>query len=352
MRSRIAPSTVALARSDTLPSRLNRRAFAATLGVSVVATLTARAQSVPSPDVPFTSHPLLARASEELRQRNWGRLASLVRDLPPQSACVLLDDLGDATPIDLEIALLERHPVGRTIMGGLLVNWGWRFRGTGSGSTVRPTAFAEFQERLQAAKMQLAVALADDKDDGVAASFLIRTEKGLEDLPAIDSAFALLEQAERRPIAGYAGYADAISAKWYGSQERMRGFARQHVRSLPPSSHALIAQAHVESMFALARSSNPERASRAPSYLVDDFVRSELVDANNAFLAGPPDQDHHANRFAHGQFSYAFMAMGEHELARPHVQALGASPAGPWTLLPDPRLAWESLRRTLGLADL
>lgn len=333
-------------------SKLDRREFTLALGLAWTAPFLAKAQSQQAPVRPRATHPSLNDAMGHFSRQRWDRLASLVRSLYPQSACALIDDMGDATQIDARRDGLAREAMGATIAGGLLVSWGWRIRGGGFSSTVGASAFAEFQSRLQGAHDALNTALSGDANDGVAAAFLIRTEKGRQDLAAVDDAFRRFEQAARRPIAGYSGYADAISRKWYGSQERMLGFARQHQNSLPPSSRGLIPQAHNETMFSLANSSDVETAARAGSYLSDEFVHGEIIAANDAFHAVALDIDNFANRFAYGQFSYAFMQMGERELARPHVVGMGQSPAGPWALLPNPDQALQHLRQELGLADL
>src|SRR5262249_8619520 len=152
-----------------------------------------------------------------------------------------IDEMGDVTAIDAPIDGLAREAMGSTIAGGLFVNWGWRIRGSGYGAEVGQDAFSQFQSRLQRAQDALRQALSQDANDGTAASFLIRTEKGRQDLEAADDAFRRFEQCVRRPIAGYSNYADTISAKWYGSSERMLGFARQHRASLMPESQALVA---------------------------------------------------------------------------------------------------------------
>lgn len=331
---------------------VGRRGFAVGLGLCCAAPGSAAAQVRRGIDRTGSHHPLFGEAMDQFSHRRWRRLAASVRALPPQSAFVLIDEMGDATQIDASLDGLAREPMGATIAGGLLVNWGWRFRGTGYGSTVGPSAFTAFQGSLQRARDSLSAALASDADDGVAAAFLIRTEKGRQDLAAVDDAFHRLEGASRRPIAGYAGYADAISGKWYGSQQRMLGFARQHRNSLSPSSQGLIPQAHNETMFSLVRSSNAERAARSASYFSEDFVRGELIAANDAFHAVSPDIDHYANRFAYGEFSYAFMQMGERDLARPHVVGMGHAPAGPWALLSDADQVLQRLRLDLGVSDL
>jgi hypothetical protein len=337
---------------DLKMAKISRRDFAIGLTLPIAASFAANAQTSPSPEAYRTRHPALRQAVDHFTHRQWGYLARLVRALPPESACVLIDDIGDVTAIDATIDGLAREVMGGTIAGGLLVNWGWRIRGSGFGASVGQAAFSEFQRRLQGAREALNGALARDADDGIAAAFLIRTEKGRQDLEAADVAFQKFEQSTRRPIAGYSDYADAISAKWYGSSERMLGFARQHRASLTPESQGLIPQAHIEAMWSLARSSDAQSVASASSYFTGNFVRAEIMTANDAFHSASPDPDVYANRFAYGEFSFAFVQMGERDLARPHVAGMGSAPWGPWGLMPNADHVLQLLRQDLGLADL
>ncbi|HWA00642.1 MAG TPA: hypothetical protein VG841_10055 [Caulobacterales bacterium] len=305
----------------------------------------------PDPPRPEARHANADEALDALQRRRWRRVSDIVAGLPPDSASALLDDLSDMTEVNSHFDAIAGQRMGRTLLGALELGWGWRFRGHGWSSQVRPNAFAEFQTRLTRARDQLAAALVEDANDGVAASTLISVQLGLEDVDAIRTAFRSFEAASRKPVYGYSAYANAVSEKWFGSQQEMLIFARSHAASLPPASQALVAMAHTESMFRLAQSENPQVAATAENYLKEARVLHEIYRASNAFDALPPPTDRYRARFAWGHFSFAFYMAGEHNAARPYMQALGDVPAGAWTRFDDNQL-FEGARRELGLSTL
>lgn len=324
---------------------LNRRTFSLGLSAGLLVGSQARAQTVPGNDTRIGDHPNLAGALQYFNARNWRDLCNLVKALPPQSASSLIEYLGDISALDAPTIGLDREQGGATIAGGLFAKWAWRYRGSGPGATVTTDASVLFEQRLQTAKQDLESALAADPDDGVASAFLMRVHKGLGDLQGVDQAFHRFELARRPLIGGYAQYADAISGKWYGSQQRMLGFARQHKGSMLPQSQGLIAQAHNETMMAMG-------SEGGPNYFHADAVRAEIIAANDAFHAQPPDPDNFENRFAYGAFAFSFMEMNEPDLARPHVAGMGGTPADPWSRLTNGHEVLAQLRRALGLSDL
>lgn len=328
---------------------LTRRTLGLLAAASAVATPAfAQMPGAPPPDpAALLPHENLAEALELLTRRRWRPLMDLLRALPPQSAHALMGDLGEATEIDVNVSGLRDLSMGPTLIGSLQVDWGWRYRGHSFGSDVPEAAMLEFWTRLNLAKAQLERALATDPDDGVAAAVLIRTQKGLQDVAAIHAAFETFMRAGRKPVTGYADYADAIAAKWYGSNEQMTNFAREHAESLPPASHALVAQAHTETMFQWAR--DPRVGDNAPAFLMSEAVQTELQAANTAFQAASNAQDRYAALYAHAHFSYVFVMSNQPDLARPHVEAMGHQVSGPWARFDNPRAVVGEIRTLLGL---
>jgi len=329
---------------------LTRRRLAAALagaGVFAPRAAFAQAQAEPPGDPRLANHPRMAEALAHLRARRWRALAQIVRAQTPDGACVLLGNLGDQSEVDLDLVGLERQPMGRTIKGALLVDWGWRYRGSGMSSTVTDEMFNAFEARLTRARTELEAAVAQDGDDGVAFTFLIRLLKGLSQVPAMSAAWEAFQGAARKPIRAYSGYADALAAKWFGSHDFMVAFARLNQEALLPASRALVVQAYHEIIFSLMRGGD---AQAGFAFAMQPSVFDEVAAANEAFHAGPVTDDFYQRAFAHAQFSFFFSLVGMNDLARPHMVALGQWIGGPWTLFPDPPGLFERYRQTLGLS--
>lgn len=296
-----------------------RRAMLAFVGAVVARQASATAQSPTPPGDPrLNNHPYLPACLQHLNAKRWADLTTIVRNVTPDSACVLLDDLGDQSDVDLDLAGLTDNAMGETVAGALLVNWGWRYRGTGWARSVTNEMAQAFAERLRTARSHLEQANVADPNDGVAYSFLFQTLKGLSEVQAMATAWPSFQRAERKPIRAYVAFADALTPRWFGSEEYLVGFARTHQAALEPTSHALICYAANEMILSRLRSS----VQTAIEFASQAGVLGEVGAAHDAFLAGAPDQDLYRVRFAHGHFSFFFSLLGLHDLARPHLAGL------------------------------
>lgn len=325
---------------------LTRRSFA--VGVAACFTPSAWALPAPPPEDPrFNHHADLPNALTHLRSGRWNELAALVARLPPDSACVLLDDVGDQSEVDIDLGGLTGSPMSLTARGALLVGWGWRYRGRGTIGTVTDEMAQAFVERLQRARTDLEGAIAADPNDGVAYNFLIRTLKGLSAVEQFTPTWEAFLSAERKPVRAFAGMADALAAKWFGSDELMLGFARQQQRALEPVSHALICQVANEILLAHFRRSGLEAAV---NFAANQMVLGEVGAAHDAYRALPAPADFYQANFANGQFSFFFSFLGLADHARPYLQAMGQRITGPWTLFGEN--SFEMLERSRVAAGL
>jgi hypothetical protein len=295
-------------------------------------------------------HPGYAAATRWMDAGDWTSLASAVAALPPQSAFVLISELGDTRPFGGAFGALLDQPMGCTIAGGVEIGWAWRFRGAGTAETVTEAGARRSYERLRVARDYLDQAARRDKDDGVAHAFAIRAAKGLGDLSALAGARFDLLTAGRRPVAGLAGYIDAISPKWLGSEEECLSFARRFSRLAPRANCGLLPDAHFACFS--AREVEGLEPSEQAAYFVNAPVRTELMEANARFLDGLPDADPFADWYANAAFSFAFVMMEERALARQHLLAMGSYIGGPWGDYDDPRAAIARARSAVGLEAL
>ncbi len=328
-----------------------RRGFAALAGAGCLAPGLARAQAAvaePPGDPRLANHARLAPALEHLRARRWRELAALVQAEPPDSACVLLDDLGDQSEVDGDLSGLERVRFGRTVAGALYVNWGWRYRGTGMASTVSDAMNQAFEERLTRARQTLEGAIDRDAHDGVAYNFLIRALKGFAP-DALDSVWRDFESVRRKPVRAYAGMADALAAKWYGSHDEMLGFAYHYQDALAPGSYGLMPQACNEVVLALLRAQGSQAAM---GFASGPVVANAIAAANSAFDGGGASEDFYQRAYAHGQFAFYFYLVGAADFARPHLVALSDYLPAPWSWVYDFDDTQRIIREILNQRDI
>src|SRR6185436_6945465 len=89
--------------------------------------------------------------------------------------------------------------------------------------------------------------------------------------------------SRRKPVEGLAGYADAISAKWLGSETEALTFARRYADSAPAASFGLIADTHITSAVARSMSDDATVAASANGYFTQPSVVAEVVAAHEHF---------------------------------------------------------------------
>ncbi len=323
---------------------LNRRTFAFGLtaagagGVGVVAAQTVVEQFHPN-------HPAYAVALEFLASERWVDLVSQINALPPSTACVLLDDLGDGAPIGDNLNPLKRVRGGRGVAGAILTGWAWRHRGSGE-TIVDERAFARVLVDAAEALMR---AVRDDPNDGISAHYLFRCLKGAGERELLTGLLPTYLSAQRKPIQGLSGYADAISGKWLGSDEETLAFARSHATSALPGSFSVIPTAHVIVAVSRLMSGDPQVSQAAAGYFAQPDVAAEIIEAHDRFRVEAPDADEFAMRFAHGEFSYAFAQLRDLARMRDHLSEQGEFVSRSWQYLPNPHAAVRRVRAGLGL---
>lgn len=282
----------------------------------------------------FVDHPEASAALSLLQAKRWQDLSALVRSLGPDSAVVLLGDVTDLADVDSDVAGLGDVPMGHTMLGAFYVNWAWAYRGTGVGSTVVGDRLQAFVDRLGRARESLERAIDSDANDGVAYTFLIRTLQGQNAVPALDSLWGDFERVERqrKPIRAFVAMEDVLSAKWFGSDELMLGFARAQQRALEPASQALVCQVANEMLIARLRRGGVEDAV---NFAAQEGVLGEVGAASDAYLALPAPEDFYQANFANSQFSFFFAFLGLADHSRPYLQAMDRRLASPWTLFEE-----------------
>jgi len=322
--------------------QISRRAFSLSMAAATCCGAPARAAD-PEPFV--SSHPLYTASVDLLARERWSDLVSSVAALPPQSAFTLLTDLGDGSPLVGDLKGLARVNGGAGVAGAIQVGWAWRLRG----STEKVVDENGFARHLVAAGEMLIRAQQHDHNDGVTVGFLFRVLKGAGETEALHALLPAYLSAERRPVEGLAHYADAVSAKWLGSETEALTFARHYAGSAPAASFGLVPDTHITAAVARQMSDDASVKASAPAYFESPDVNTEILAANGRFLAAPVDADPFAAVLAHAQFSMAFLQMNDVEHTRQHLIAQGMSAVGPWRYLENPTAALARVRSALRL---
>lgn len=324
---------------------ITRRSVLAIAAATFTPGLSVAQTPEPAGDRSLNTHPDLAACLSHLQERRWRALSSVLASNTPDSACVLLNEMCDQAEVDTDLDGLDATPMGGTIAGALLVEWGWRYRGTGFANTVTEEMAGALATRLTRARQYLTAAITTDANNGVAYNFLFTALKGMSEVQALQESWSSFASAERRPIRAYTSFASALQPRWFGSEELMVAFARTQQHALEPVSNALIAYVANDHILTRWRRS----AEEALNFASQPGVLGEVGAANDAFSAGGVDRDLYRARFAHGHFSFFFWCVGLHDLARPHLVALGDYVPAPWSDLADPLGRLVLARRMAGI---
>ncbi|MEM9796583.1 MAG: hypothetical protein AAF919_08845 [Pseudomonadota bacterium] len=306
----------------------------------------------------FEGHPDGADALRLLAAEDWPGLLVLYDKLTPQSRMHLVQGLGMVHPLDIPLPSEADSPGIAAIIGGMQVDLAWRERGYGRGDEVTEDRFERMYARLQTAEHLLTSAAGRRGDDPCVQGWLIRCNTGLGGDPERAANLAAKLSANKaRCLQAAHHHITYEQAKWFGSQPRMWAAIEQWTDPLPsPAWLGLIARGHIEDWLWLVAMRDDEReAARHEARMEDPDYFDELNALDDRFwdlldAVGPIDPAE--LRFAHNQFATLFQLVYRLGRARPHVEAVGATPARwPQCYLasPSPMKGWNDLRRRCGL---
>lgn len=230
---------------------------------------------------------------------------------------------------------------------------GWDIRGASLARYVGHDRFARFHETLETAEPPLRRAAEALPEDPVPWAHLqwqaIGNQAGR---PALDSIWRELHTRDPALYAGHHGRAQALCAKWYGSDDELLTFARETVAASRPGDPvtAILPLAHFE----IAWQENDYTGHDADEALRARFrrpdVSGELVEAADSWRTG--SRPHPFAPEAMHLFGAAFYYSGHHSRAQTLLTSAGRRVPDtlPWaaaSLTPGRRYA--RARRELGL---
>lgn len=296
---------------------------------------------------PDFQHPRMPNALNLLNRAQWNELVSQLAAEPPQSAFVLLRDLGSMGPPSENTQILEglaSTKGGATIAGAIMLGWAWLSRGV----EYRIKDPDEFGRRLDMTASYLDAALVEAPDDGMALTHYIGVAKSSDDRELLGELMRRLQMAPRKPLGWLTAYANALSERWGGSDEALIEFSKSHANAMPPGSYGLIPDAYTD--IALQKWSRDIFSSNIAHFGMEKFLRkgnivAEIEEAHERFVSAPADPDLYAMRLAHAQFSLAFRSLGMTERTKYHIAGQGLLIDGAWRTYPGAKSEIRYLTR-------
>jgi hypothetical protein len=184
-----------------------------------------------------------------------------------------------------------------------------------------PAQAREFVNRLTHAAQLLSAAMKDDRSDATMFPWLIWAARSLGERELVEQTFDLALKRGPALRALYSSMLISRTEKWGGSRERSLEFAREHARSAPRGVgvEVLPVEAHVYATEHLESGSSEHRR-----YWESDDVTRDLIEADDACGAGPPDSMN-SLRNRHW-LAFALWSAGQVDRARAHLEEIGEVP--------------------------
>lgn len=244
-----------------------------------------------------------ARGAPELRAL---RVRMLARTLTGR-----LNELAALSPDDPEAMLL---------LGTTRIQHAWNIRGGAYARHVKQERFQRFWAELRHAQAPLLRAAELLPPDPVPWDQLQRYAMGMQSgREELDRVWNELLWRAPSLYSGHYTRVQAISAKWYGSDEEAAEFAEEVVDRAAPGDPVVAAAAAVHFEIANRRADEASRREVAlRSHFRDPAVRHLMVRAADRWLRSPTP--HPRAPEAHHMFGAAFYFAGEEERARHHLR--------------------------------
>lgn len=278
----------------------------------------------------FLGHPQTQRFQSLVAQKQWQELESAYAALRVDERHIILEGLVDAVEqedVFDEWLQTSQSATAHLFKGALLIVLGWRIRTGKRAKDVPREAARKFLEYLQEASepLQRAVELAEQ--DAEPRMHLIRVMLGLgADPDDFREAFAGLRDTGQFHLRAACTVLEALSAKWYGSEEMMFEFARS-AAAADPRYHSLMTFAHAEAWL-----QQDDEAS--DGYFKRPYVVKEIRDAHAADQLLRGSELEYAVLLARNGYAFAFHQMQEHALAAAELRVIDQrATVKPWGYL-------------------
>lgn len=226
-----------------------------------------------------------------------------------------------------------------------LIERAWHFRGGGTADTVSDDRFNNFQSLIALAEESLEEASLNSEVTGQIYALKLIVHLCLSDeFIQIDTTLGSMREldSERALPVNLNGHVTVLNAaceKWLGSHEQMFAFARDYATKDAGHGYmaSLICYAHLQRWIYMDMFD--EDAEGAAVYFDQDSVKTDLANAHHWFTDNPHPTATGFNLNADNMFAGMLSLSGQHDLARPHFEAMGKRALDfPWTYIGNEKL--------------
>lgn len=289
-------------------------------------------------DPTVNDHDLVREVQITLSSGDWTAFKKNLQTLPPETAFVLLRELGEQLPLDADIEKIIDSMAdveGQIVAGASYMVRATRIRGMDMADRVQEENWQPYFSCRDRSEQLLRNALRHDRKNGLAAAWFMAAAVDGDD-EVKDEAAEFLQNAANVPISGYSKLLSANAQKWGGSHDAMWQVARDCAELKWPWSGALIAKAHYEHYLYLAVfEEGPLAEFEAGAYFNKREVIAELQSISIAINDAQSDDPYEAV-FAHDVMAAVLYMADNRFAAAKHLRQVGrfGDPAllarGPW----------------------
>ncbi|RSM53873.1 hypothetical protein DMB66_38340 [Actinoplanes sp. ATCC 53533] len=294
------------------------------------------------------AYPELRRLRAALAALDWAGARAIVDSAAePAGRTLLIRAAGDREGLEPFLrSVLARDPddaVAGSLLGGHLVQVGWKIRTSAQAQYVSAEQFRGFHEHLRRAEQVLIEAAARNPAEASIWCQRLISARGLQlGLSEVRRRYDRLAAYDPHHLPAQHQLLQSLCPKWSGTWEQMHTFAHECMLAAPKGAPnaVLVVTGHLERWL--------DDDSRG--YLATPFARNEIYEAAARSVWDP--------NFRHGPgwvavrntFAMAFSVLGDHAAAAAQFAALGRfGTEDPWHYLGEPAAEFTK-RRALAYA--
>lgn len=240
-----------------------------------------------------------------MREGQWDERATLLRVVGPTLTRPPLDAAIAANPNDATLYLLR---------GQQGVEWAWKARGHGAGSSVGDEGWRRFHERMTMAERDFLRAAELDPSAPTPYGPLVEVCQHLDQ--GEEAAQRWLSEALRRDPTDFAArrsyFTFFCALRWHGSMEKMRAVAQDAAAAAPVGSpnHSLVLSMHREAWSYERHFGDP---AKGDAYAARPDVRAEVAESFARSVGAPGHQVGLRSKYLLNDFAMWFFVVQDRE---------------------------------------
>ncbi|MBB4764271.1 hypothetical protein ACFQFC_08625 [Amorphoplanes digitatis] len=303
------------------------------------------APTLPQPTFdPVAAYPEMGRVRSALAAMDWAGVRALIDGAPDPVARTMLIRFAATVPGAEQFLqdVLARDPddsVAGAVLGGHLVDVGWKIRSGLRAQYVSAEQFSTFHGYLRRAEQILIDAAARNPADVSVWCQRLVSARGLElGLSEVRRRYDRLAEHEPHHLPAQSQLLQSLCPKWSGSWEQMHAFAGECMLAAPKGAHnaVLVVTGHLERWL--------DDDGQGVAYLATSRARNEIYEAATRSVWDPGFRHDYGWVAVRNTFAMAFSLIGDSRAAAAQFAALDRfGSEDPWHYLGDP--AEEFVRR-------